>query len=232
VAPVIRSVKLDAAPHRLVHRLAPAAFAKPSSAAPSPVTAAAPAAAVAPVIDPAVQRAWEQRMQAEIAAACAKAEAQGLTEGRAQGETQVRAENQAQHETLSRLLDALGQAAETELAVLEDAAIAIAFEATLKLLGERLATEEGVRAAVHQVLQRVRGQGKALVRLSPGDCAVLTSQPEWASSRFEFKADDTITPGGCFVETPTGRLDGRIETQLAGLAQALIAARRAPAGER
>ena len=37
-----------------------------------------------------------------------------------------------------------------------------------------------------------------------------------------------ITPGGCLVESPAGRIDGRLETQLARLTAALLAARRAP----
>jgi flagellar assembly protein FliH len=230
VAQVIRSVALDAAPHRLAHRLAPVPAVKSAPAAAIPIAAATPVAAP-PAIDPALQQAWQQRMQAELDAACAKAEAEGRAAGHATGLAQALAQTQQQREATASLLAVLGQAVDAQIDGLEDAAIAIAFEATIQLLGERLATKDGVRAAVQRVLERVRTNDKATVRLSPADHQLLTQAAEQDAgidtSRFGLVSDATVRLGGCVVETRAGRIEGSLETQLARLIDSLVSARRA-----
>jgi flagellar assembly protein FliH len=231
MAPVIRAVKLDTAPRRLAHRLALGPAGKPLSGVVGSVSAVAPAAPT-PVIDPALQRAWQQRMQSELDAARARVEEEGRAAGHAKGLAQARDESGSQREALASLIAALTQAVDAQIDGLEDTAIAIAFEATLKLLGNRLATTDGVRASVQQVLQRVRSNEKARVRLSPADHALLVQQAESGgidAARFELASDATIVLGGCIVETRAGRIDGSLETQLARLADTLLAARRAAA---
>jgi flagellar assembly protein FliH len=231
MAPVIRSVKLDTAPRRLAHRLAPGPVTKPLSGVAGSVSPVAPAAPT-PAIDPALQRAWQQRMQSELDAARARVEEEGRATGHAKGLAQALDEFQSQRKALASLISVLTQAVDAQIDGLEDAAIAIAFEATVKLLGDRLATAAGVRASVQQVLQRVRSNEKARVRLSPADHALLVQQAESGgidATRFELASDATIALGGCIVETRAGRIDGSLETQLARLADALLAARRAAA---
>jgi flagellar assembly protein FliH len=229
VAPVIRSVKLDPAPRRLVHRLALGPMAKPQ---PGPVGPMVPVAA-SPTVDPALQQAWQQRMQAELDAVRARVEEEGRAAGHAEGLAIAREETRSQREALLRLIETLTKAVDAQLDGLEDAAIAIAFEAAVKLLGERLATEDGVRDCVQQVLARVRTQDKVRVRLSPADHQLLVHPSEpgnaFDASRFELVSDTAIALGGCVVETRAGRIDGSLEAQLARLTGALLAARRGAA---
>jgi flagellar assembly protein FliH len=80
------------------------------------------------------------------------------------------------------------------------------------------------------VLLRVRSNEKARVRLSPADHQLLAQQAESGgidTTRFELVSDKAIALGGCVVETRAGRIDGTLETQLARLADTLLAARRA-----
>jgi flagellar biosynthesis/type III secretory pathway protein FliH len=133
VAPVIRSVKLDAAPRRLAHRHAPGPVAKPQSGVAGPVSAVAPAVA-APAIDPAQQRAWQQRMQTELDAARARVEDEGRLAGHAKGLAQARDEFASQHEALSRLIATLAPAVDAQI----DATSAVA----------RAEQREGPRAPV------------------------------------------------------------------------------------
>lgn len=156
----------------------------------------------------------EQRLQA--------AQEEGLATGIEQGITLGR-------QALDQLHDAVqsSQAAvEAELGMLQSNLHKLVMVALYKILGEQLVRPEVVAAAVRQVVLDAGHQESMTVRLSPKDHKVLErlrSQLNPATS-VRYVADDRVELGGCLVELDRGLLDGRIESQLKTLHEALYAA--------
>lgn len=154
----------------------------------------------------------------------------GFREGYQKGLKQAEAESTGDHAAVAELLESLGKARETLIADCEDELLAIAHGAVLRLLGERLASEEAVLAAVRQVVAEATGQQQLTVRVSPRDFALLQSrraelESESGSDGLDLVSDPRVDLGGCLVESPTGTLDGRLEVQLQRLREALLGIR-------
>ena len=78
-----------------------------------------------------------------------------------------------------------------------------------------------VAERVRTVLERARRAKRVRVRVHPSDLAHLEGA-EWAAGA-SIEGDAELTPGDCVVETELGTLDGRVQTQLAALDEALSA---------
>lgn len=175
------------------------------------------------------QRQWEQRAESELAAKHQSAMAEGRATGQAQAQAEVKAAFEAKLRQLDGLMEALGQLLGQRLEAAEDAMVAIAYESVVKIVGEGMATPEGVRAWVTQALARVRQLEGVIVRLSKEDHELLGHMQGDAGvlSRpgISFRPDDTLGAGECVFETDRGQLDARLTTQLSMLQQVLLAAR-------
>jgi flagellar biosynthesis/type III secretory pathway protein FliH len=120
---------------------------------------------------------------------------------------------------------------------LEDAAdevVLLAFAVARRVLRREVeADPEVALPLVRELLQRAAAGTHVTVRLSPRDHAVLSAAdalPESAGlDGVHFRLDAAITSGGVLVETAAGGLDGRIETQLELIEEALRAPRAAAA---
>jgi flagellar assembly protein FliH len=172
------------------------------------------------------QQAWMAQAKAELAAARDREEQAGRAAGFAKGQAEAQAAYRDRLQDLERLLAALGQAVERQVGGLEDLAVGVGFEVACKVLGERLVTREGVRALAEQVLVRVRTEEPVVLRLSPRDFSLLLQQPGeapvTAPHRLELVPDERIELGGCMVETASGSLDARLETQIDALRHVLL----------
>jgi len=167
---------------------------------------------------------------AEIEAAREQAREQGYAEGLSRGDEEVKRDLAQRRSELERLVASMEKAHQEALAGIEDIALGIAWEAVCKLLGEVAATRQGIQALVEQSANRVRAEEKMVVRLCPADIGILKEgkDPSEAGDeprRMEFLADASIEMGGCIIETSAGRIDAKLETQLARLSQALLAVR-------
>jgi flagellar biosynthesis/type III secretory pathway protein FliH len=78
-----------------------------------------------------------------------------------------------------------------------------------------------VEEACAQALERVAGARRIAVRLCPDEARALEHLAGAGLASVEVVADETITPGGCVVETELGTVDGRLETRLDALRRAL-----------
>jgi flagellar assembly protein FliH len=78
-----------------------------------------------------------------------------------------------------------------------------------------------------EALRMCAGSAEITVRLNPGDHATLGKQAAELAAEFhaaapaKIVADESITPGGCRVETEFGSIDQQIETQLGRIAEEL-----------
>jgi len=223
MATLIRAAALNPQPRVLAQRKAAAAVAPPQ--APS-----APPVAPPPVIDAEAQAAWRRQAEQELASARQRAEQEGHAAGHAKGQADGLAAYRDKLDHLDRLIERAGRSFSAQIEGLEDIAVGIAFEALVKLLGDKLVTPAGVHAVVSQVLQRTKEQEKLVVHLAPGDFYLLLQQSDGSAALerpgVELVPDERIELGGCLVETSAGTLDGRIEAQLEVLRQALLQVRR------
>jgi flagellar biosynthesis/type III secretory pathway protein FliH len=163
--------------------------------------------------------------------------------GRAECEAErILAAARAEGERLrAEALEAGRRAAEAEAEVLREAAVAemerlvgeaeeeilrLALAVAGKVVGR--AAEDGVAVATaRRALARLRGSRQAEVRVHPDDApAVRAAGPGLlaalaAGARLEVVEDPEVGRGGALVETDTGSIDARVETQLAELGRTL-----------
>ena len=84
------------------------------------------------------------------------------------------------------------------------------------------ANREAISAVVREALKKVEHQQAIVIRMNPADIQFLDqSQLPFADNgdqsnrnRFRIEADESISRGGCFIETESGDVDARIETQI------------------
>jgi flagellar biosynthesis/type III secretory pathway protein FliH len=130
---------------------------------------------------------------------------------------------------VTRLLVSARVEAEAERAAAKDAAIVLARKMAEKIIGRAVALDPAVMGEIAgQALaaSRVRG-GAVVLRVHPDDlAAVEMTRPDWlarvaAGANVRVVADASVGRHGCVVETPVGRLDARLETQLDALERVL-----------
>lgn len=160
---------------------------------------------------------------------------EGLRQGREEAAAALAEEgarHRTEHATRVARWDALIASAEQHMKAgiegTEAMLVEIAFEAVAHLLGEAMTQRDGARAAVINVIARTRVRELLVVRVAPADLAMLDATPESSRSMLhgvQLLGDARVSLGGCLLETSGGTLDGRLETQLQALQQALLQAR-------
>ena len=245
MAPIIRTPILSEQKHALrTSRAGVTAEAKP--AAPLMTAAAAPAAVaerMPPVAAPVAPQIDEQAIEREVKRRLAEREAElqsriqqdlearqrAATEaGHAAGQEQARsavadalAQQQAQFE---QVVASLTQSYHLDIARIEAEAAAIAYEAVCKIAGSQLIGPDAVKAMVAQATATLRQNQRLTIRVSPRDHDLLAAlQDEATRQAHQWQADDSITLGGCIIETELGELDARLDTQLQAFRDLLLA---------
>jgi flagellar assembly protein FliH len=142
----------------------------------------------------------------------------GLEAGRADGLSEAVATLAAARLEATRLVDAAA-----------GSAIALAAKMAEKIVGRAVALSPEVMAEiVGEALRACRpGPGLLRFRLHPDDLAAVETRRAALATRapaaaaFELLADETVGRFGCVIETPHGRIDARLESQLSALERAL-----------
>jgi flagellar biosynthesis/type III secretory pathway protein FliH len=130
---------------------------------------------------------------------------------------------------VTELLVAARAAAQAERAAAKDAALVLARKMAEKIVGRAVELEPSVMGEIAaQALAASRAQGgQVVLRVHPDDCAAVEqARPNWltkvaSAADVRVVADATVGRHGCVVETPVGRLDARLQTQLDALEGAL-----------
>ena len=233
----------DAYPAPLQHEAAapiseeaPAPLHQNLALPPATTTAAAPAtrppeADVAALVEQARQSVLEQ-FKAEGEKARELGRQRGLQEGRQSGAEESRKTFEGELERIRSIADKLQGALEAQIGGVEDIAVAIAFEAMCRVLGEAAVTREGITALVRQAASHAVNTEKVVARLHPADLSALRGAGGLDASlssgmAVSWVADEAVVLGGCILETDSGELDARLETQIERLRSTLLAARRA-----
>ncbi len=157
-------------------------------------------------------------LRAGAQAARVDAEHAGFEAGKQEGMAQV-----------SELLLAARARAERDLCAAKDAAIVLARRMAERIVGRAVElSPELMGEIVAEALHASRAKaGTVVLRAHPEDLAAIERErPRWlarvaAGVDVRVVADPSIGRHGCVVETPVGRLDARLHTQLDALERAL-----------
>jgi flagellar biosynthesis/type III secretory pathway protein FliH len=160
-----------------------------------------------------------ERLVADARLQRAEAQQRGMAEGR----------DAAAAEVLSTLLAARAEAA-AALVAAKPAAVALAARMAAKIVGRAVDASPSLIADIAtEALRASRaGVGRIKLRVHPTDRqALVTGRPQLtaqlgAGAVLEIVDDPAVGRYGCIVETGAGRLDARLETQLAVLEKALL----------
>ena len=162
-------------------------------------------------------RAEAEALRAETIAARETARREGLEAGRAEGMAEATVALATARTEAARLAEAAGPAA-----------IALATKMAEKIVGRAVALAPETMADIAaEALAACRpGAGTVRLRVHPDDLAAVEARREALATRapaaaLEIVADEAIGRAGCVIETPQGRVDARLETQLAALERAL-----------
>jgi flagellar assembly protein FliH len=180
-----------------------------------------------------VRRSILAQIKSDADAARELGRQRGLQEGRAAGREESQQAFAAELARVRSIAGTLSDTLASGIDGMEDLAVAIAFEAVCKVLGEAAMTQEGVRAQVRQAAAHTKNKERVVVRLHAMDLSALRAAGALnaifpSSKVVSWVADDSIELGGCVVETDGGALDARLETQIERMRTALLAARRQP----
>lgn len=133
---------------------------------------------------------------------------------------------------VTEMLVSARRLAESERRAAKDAALVLARKMAERIVGRAVELDASVMGDITaQALLAVRPRsGPIVLRIHPEDrAAVESSRSRWpddlAAIGIQFVADASVGRAGCVVDTPVGRLDGRLSSQLDALERALRAAR-------
>ncbi len=109
----------------------------------------------------------------------------------------------------------------------EDDMLELAFRLARRIVGQAIELEPArVEEMVATVLRHARGKRRISVAVCPEDLGVLEASADRMSKLVDgvpvhFEGDETLVRGSCVIQTESGRIDGRIQTQLETLMRAL-----------
>ncbi|MDF2500578.1 MAG: yscL [Anaerosporomusa subterranea] len=147
--------------------------------------------------------------------------ADGFTQGEEAAKVKMEsAVHQAAEEATRIIAEANRQAQLTVLAS-EKQILDIALAITEKILACEIdANSQAVVAIVKSAMDKVRDQSQITVRVNPADFEfVIAAKSELEAilqreQSVEFAADQTVSRGGCVIDSTFGSADARMETQL------------------
>lgn len=115
---------------------------------------------------------------------------------------------------------------ETLLAQSEQELIGLALEMARKIVRKEVALDPQIVVTVaKEALKRLGGRTHVRIHLHPSEREVVEQRiRELAplAREIELVDDDQISPGGCLIEGQSGRVDARLETQMASLEAGLL----------
>ncbi|GEM_PF-3018111 len=150
---------------------------------------------------------------------------QAYSDGYNKGKTDGFTEGASSLGEIENFLDAINKevilSKEHLLKNAEDIMAKLSLEIAEAVIGEAAmkSSNELLEYNLERCLGILGGSGKVLIRVSPNDYEFAKDKTEVLFRQnkdkfnFEFEPDTNITPGGCYIESSGGAIDGRIESQ-------------------
>lgn len=130
---------------------------------------------------------------------------------------------------LKQAADLINGALETRRSLLaqsEQALIQLAIEIARKVVRKEVALDPQIVAGVaKEALKRLGGRTHVRIHLHPSEREVVQGRLKELTTlarEIELVDDEQISPGGCLIEGQSGRVDARLETQMASLEAGLL----------
>lgn len=185
------------------------------------------AAAADSLVGDAHGRAAELVRQAAEQAAAIQHDA--YIEGRAEGERDGRAAARGELADALALVQVAAADAkgvrDRMLLGLERDIVELVIDATRVVIGEHVQRDPTlVLDTIERALARAGAQNVVRVRVHPGELTVVATtlaERTGAAVPWEVSPDETITVGGCVIDTVGGEVDARLDVQLEEVARAL-----------
>jgi len=139
----------------------------------------------------------------------------GFREGHEAGFSEGKAATEKEARQLHELTLQLEQALVTLDAEIAEELMSLAIEFARKIIQHTLAVEpEAVVSAIRTVLQNLP-QSRVQIHLNPDDIALARSYlgEVFGQTEHVLIEDETVSPGGCRVETPGAQIDATMETR-------------------
>lgn len=136
----------------------------------------------------------------------------------------------AESETLENLL-AVKEERFRVLSTIEQDVLKLAVKLAEKIIGREIQQDETTRGEiVLNALRAARQKEMLTVRVNANDLPLLEQMRERIDAfnraqYIDFVADQAVVEGGCIIESASGTIDARLETQLRILENALLAQR-------
>lgn len=167
-----------------------------------------------------------KQLESIEAEAFREGQARGYAEGHAKGLAAGRAEAAAQAARLGGLLDQLARPISDLDAQTEQALVALMLELARRLVQQELAADPAKMVGiVRDAVAHLAGPVKGLrVRLHPDDLRVVAEHLDEPAGEggWVLVPDRQLMPGDCLVESDSARVDARLDTRQAQLAQRLL----------
>jgi flagellar assembly protein FliH len=242
---VLRNVQIQAQAHTLARPATSAAASSSNAVGLDRTAISTPQHEVAMANDAASKEAYKRGYEegwAEAHAARREAEfetkrregfEQGRLEGLIAGQEAADAAAKESVRRIEQLANSLHSQVATGLAAVEDDAVALCFEIILRMLGEKAAALDGIRALVTEAAKQIGARTLTAIHLHPDDLELLQSvdaetelfRREGQYKEVRFVADTAIKLGGAVLRTSLGSVDARLETQIETLRRTLLMVR-------
>jgi flagellar assembly protein FliH len=174
----------------------------------------------------AVRRRLDHDLDHAHEAAIARGYQDGLERGLGEGRAEASAAAALRLQQLDLMAGEMAESMVAAAAASEDLLVEIAFEAICRMAGELAASRAATLAMVRAAAAKLRNARQLRIHLHPQDVKWLEenagAMPNWT-----LVPDAEVSMGGCVVEGENGRLDARLEVQLASLRDVLLATRAA-----
>jgi flagellar assembly protein FliH len=103
--------------------------------------------------------------------------------------------------------------------------IELVVDAAGHVLGEQVQIDPSIAAAtVQRALERAGSQNVVGIRVNPGDLQVVSvslGERHGDAAPFEVRGDNSVSVGGCIIDTAAGEIDARLDVQLSEVARVL-----------
>lgn len=106
----------------------------------------------------------------------------------------------------------------------------LSLEIAQKIVHKKIEQDRDVViAVVRDAVRKIGREEKMLIRVNPGDYDTMISGLEVLKEESRLKditiePSESVSPGGCYIETPTAEVDARIEEQIMELRDAITTA--------
>ncbi|PIE67140.1 MAG: hypothetical protein CSA23_05690 [Deltaproteobacteria bacterium] len=149
---------------------------------------------------------------------------EAFAKGVAQGRAETEASQQAQVDTavgaMQAAIESIEQLRIKDTQRMEIQTVRLAMAIARKIIGAAAGQEETIAHVVNAAMQKVSDQRQLVIRLNPADRQTVDAFKQDllidgdAGNQIRLEEDNTISQGGCVIETRLGDIDARIEQQI------------------